>query len=98
MKSELDKISVWIRKASGMDGLDRRQIINLLFKQKRNECIKWYHYLSLDFYTDYVFETKPASLLNFVCRMKGHPNGSWYYNPTGLEPDDHCKDCGEAIG
>jgi hypothetical protein len=33
-----------------------------------------------------------------VCRMKGHPNGTIYYNPGGWEPDDRCKDCYEHIG
>jgi hypothetical protein len=34
----------------------------------------------------------------FCCRIKGHPRGIVYYNPYGLEPDGHCKDCGEDIG
>jgi hypothetical protein len=32
------------------------------------------------------------------CRLKGHPNGTVYYNPNGFEPDNHCKDCGEDLG
>jgi hypothetical protein len=32
------------------------------------------------------------------CRLKGHPNGVWWYNVGGFEPDNHCKDCGEDIG
>ena len=35
---------------------------------------------------------------NFVCRIKGHPYGVVYYNPSGLEPDMHCKNCGEDLG
>ncbi|MEK6833381.1 MAG: hypothetical protein AABY32_05015 [Nanoarchaeota archaeon] len=35
---------------------------------------------------------------NFWCRVKGHPHGIVFYNPNGLEPDTHCKDCGEDIG
>lgn len=32
------------------------------------------------------------------CRMRGHPRGIIYYNPGGLEPDSHCKGCGDDIG
>jgi hypothetical protein len=35
---------------------------------------------------------------NAWCRARGHPNGSWYFNAGGLEPDGRCKDCGEDIG
>ncbi len=35
---------------------------------------------------------------NFICRIKGHPCGVVYYNSTGLEPDMHCKNCGEDLG
>lgn len=34
----------------------------------------------------------------FWCRVKGHPNGTVYYNPGGFEPDYRCKDCGEDLG
>ncbi len=33
-----------------------------------------------------------------ACRVKGHPNGEVFYNVGGLEPDHHCKDCGDFIG
>jgi len=32
------------------------------------------------------------------CRMRGHPCGVWFYNPSGLEPDMTCKNCGEDLG
>ena len=32
------------------------------------------------------------------CRMRGHPVGVWFYNVGGLEPDMHCKGCGEDLG
>lgn len=32
------------------------------------------------------------------CRAKGHPEGPWYYNVGGCEPDMHCKNCGDDIG
>lgn len=32
------------------------------------------------------------------CRMRGHPAGPWYYNPGGMEPDWHCKNCGDELG
>jgi len=31
------------------------------------------------------------------CRAKGHAGVIWY-NPNGLEPDMHCKQCGEDLG
>jgi hypothetical protein len=33
------------------------------------------------------------------CRYKGHPAGVWWFNMgENLEPDMHCKGCGEDIG
>lgn len=32
------------------------------------------------------------------CRMHGHPAGVWFYNPNRMEPDMHCKNCGDDIG
>jgi len=77
-------------------GCNLWQTLKFLFCQKA-EGFKWYNYLSLDFYIDWVFRTKPTSLMNVICRLKGHPNGYWYYS-GGLEPDTHCKDCGEDLG
>lgn len=31
------------------------------------------------------------------CRATGH-RGIIYWNPGGLEPDNHCRGCGEEIG
>jgi hypothetical protein len=31
------------------------------------------------------------------CRMRGHPCGPIYHNPGGLEPNNHCKHCGDEI-
>ena len=49
----------------------------------------------------YLFEKplfgKKLTLKMLICRIKGHPNGSWYYNAYGDEPDGRCKDCGEWI-
>ena len=33
-----------------------------------------------------------------ACRAKGHPQGVVWYNPSGLEPDMHCKNCGDDLG
>jgi hypothetical protein len=33
-----------------------------------------------------------------ICRWRGHPAGVWYVNANGLEPDMHCKHCGEDLG
>jgi hypothetical protein len=33
-----------------------------------------------------------------VCRWRGHPCGTIFYNPNGYEPDNHCKNCGDNLG
>ena len=32
-----------------------------------------------------------------LCRLAGHPRGSWYFNPGGTEPDYHCRTCGDDL-
>lgn len=34
----------------------------------------------------------------FLCRLRNHPDGVWYYNPGGVEPNMHCKNCGDDLG
>jgi hypothetical protein len=48
-------------------------------------------------YLKYLF-AKPFSFRALVCRGKGHPDGVIWYNPGGLEPDMHCKNCGDDLG
>lgn len=33
-----------------------------------------------------------------LCRARGHPDGVVWYNPGGLEPDMHCRNCGDDLG
>lgn len=33
-----------------------------------------------------------------ICRIKNHPCGVIWYNPSGFEPDMHCRNCGEDLG
>jgi len=33
-----------------------------------------------------------------ICRARNHPCGVWWYNPQGLEPDMHCKNCYDDLG
>ena len=33
-----------------------------------------------------------------ICRVGGHKCGVVWYNPTGLEPDMHCQNCGDDLG
>jgi hypothetical protein len=40
---------------------------------------------------------KPFSIKKFFCRLKGHEGVLWY-NLNGLEPDMHCKNCGDDLG
>lgn len=37
------------------------------------------------------------SWVAFWCRLKTHPCGVIYYNPSGFEPDMHCQDCGDEL-
>jgi hypothetical protein len=60
--------------------------------------LKW---LSISWYI-YLFE-KPFHSRNWstrfsrlVCRVNGHPGPVWT-NMNGLEPDMHCKNCGEEL-
>jgi hypothetical protein len=32
-----------------------------------------------------------------ICRWRGHKDGVIWTNITGLEPDMHCKNCGEDL-
>lgn len=48
-------------------------------------------------YLKYLFE-KPFSLKKIICRIKGHPNGVWWVNIGGLDPNMHCKDCEDDLG
>lgn len=33
------------------------------------------------------------------CRIRGHRCGVWWYNPApALDPDMHCKNCGDDLG
>jgi hypothetical protein len=52
----------------------------------------WYNYLFEEKDPDYSWWQV------LKCRMFGHPAGVWWYNPNGLEPDMHCKGCGDNLG
>ena len=32
------------------------------------------------------------------CRLRSHPAGIVFFNPGGLEPDYHCRNCGDDCG
>jgi len=48
-------------------------------------------------YFKFLFE-KPFTIRKLLCRRKGHPCGVVWYNPGGLEPDMHCRNCGDNLG
>ena len=52
---------------------------------------EWYQYL----FAERAYRTSLWTA--FWCRLKGHPDGPIYYNPSGLEPDDRCINCGDHI-
>ena len=54
----------------------------------------WYQYLRMR--TPYSKDVPRWAHL--WCRIRNHPHGVVYYNPSGLEPDMRCKDCGEDLG
>lgn len=55
----------------------------------------WWQYLLKDLgKTRRGYSTKWT---HFWCRVKGHPEGVWFYNPGGSEPDMTCKTCGEDL-
>lgn len=57
--------------------------------------ISWYKYLfekRSDYYGDV------GLIKTIICRMRNHPKGVVWYNPRGLEPDMHCKYCGDDLG
>ena len=33
-----------------------------------------------------------------LCRLLNHPAGVVWYNPNGVGPDMHCKNCGDNLG
>ena len=33
-----------------------------------------------------------------LCRIRNHPCGVIWYTDHGLEPDMHCKKCGDDLG
>jgi hypothetical protein len=57
--------------------------------------LSWYKYL---FEKRNDWYGRASWITTIVCRMKNHPCGVVYYNPNGLEPDMHCKNCGDDLG
>lgn len=41
---------------------------------------------------------KPFSLRTLFCRVRKHPYGVVWFNPSGTEPDMSCKNCGDDLG
>lgn len=49
----------------------------------------------------YLFSNIPIDSNIFksvVCRLQKHKCGVVWYNIGGVEPDMHCKNCGEDLG
>ena len=63
------------------------------------EVMKWF---TKEWWNYLLEKPKDSSYTNwwvrFHCRRKGHPCGPWYHNIGGLEPDMHCKHCGDYLG
>ena len=48
-------------------------------------------------YLKYLFE-KPFTFRRLICRWQSHKCGVIWYNIGGIEPDMHCKNCGDDLG
>lgn len=49
----------------------------------------------------YLLEKKSEDVSWFkvmLCRFNGHKHSVIWYNPTGMEPDMHCRNCGDDLG
>lgn len=63
----------------------------------------WYAYLlrrpdHYDRALGWAYTNRVADYANRVwCRLRGHPAGVIWFNPGALEPDNHCKNCGDEI-
>jgi len=61
--------------------------------------MKW---LSINWWK-YLFEAKSeysslGRIKTAICRARNHPEGVWWYNSDGVEPDMRCKNCGDDLG
>jgi len=39
-----------------------------------------------------------SKIKTVICRARNHPAGVRWYNPGGIEPDMHCRNCGDDLG
>ena len=42
--------------------------------------------------------TGATGFRHILCRARGHPSGTVFYNAGGLEPDMRCKNCPNDLG
>lgn len=71
--------------------------MNLVWIIIRWFCPSWWRYICGPMKSRYNDEWY-WKLRMCWCRIRGHPRGVVWYNPTGFEPDMTCKDCGEDLG
>ncbi|MCK9597315.1 hypothetical protein M0R19_09090 [Candidatus Pacearchaeota archaeon] len=62
-------------------------------------CLRWF----MPSWYQYLFSkaddpTYTTWYRRLWCRINRHPCGSWYFNPSGYEPDYTCKNCGDQLG
>lgn len=57
------------------------------------------HWLTLSWWK-YLFERpRHVGIIKAaICRANGHKCGVWWYDVAGLEPNMHCKNCGDELG
>ena len=53
-------------------------------------------WLTIDWYKYILFPWKGMDAV--LCRMGGHRCGVIWYTSWGVEPDMHCKNCGDDLG
>jgi len=56
---------------------------------------KWYWKYLLEKSRDPHYTTRWN---RFKCRVEHHPEGVWWYNVGGTEPNMRCKTCGDDLG
>lgn len=57
--------------------------------------VGWWKYIFQPVGADEGFKFR---LRVYLCRWRGHPYGVIFYNPSGLESDMTCRNCGDDLG
>ncbi len=76
----------------------------IILINKKMKFKNWFHlHWFSKWYWKYLLEksknpTYTTRIKRFICRVNKHPNGVWWYNCSGTEPDMKCKTCHDDLG